>query len=172
VCKKHIAEYIKKEGYNGLSFRSFLLCACRVISIFVLLYCSELYPRRDQGVHSKHLKEEKVMVRFITAIFTAADDPEFGEAKSEVILLAPDLVLERFDNEANVFRLDNPVTESQQTVCIDRSTCARLEVDFLAEDNRRVLEIGFKWISEASFVDVLRTMAKKISPSDGGPNKL
>ena len=101
------------------------------------------------------------MARFITAIFTAADDPEFGKVKAEVILLAPDLVLERFENEANVFRLDNPVTESQETVSIDRSTCARLQVDFLAEENRKVLEVGFKWISEASFVEVLREFAKK-----------
>lgn len=97
------------------------------------------------------------MAQFITALFTAADDEQFGEVKSEVILLAPDLVLERFENEANVFRLDNPVTESQEIVSIDRSTCARLQVDFLAED----LEVGFKWISEASFVDVLREFAKK-----------
>lgn len=100
------------------------------------------------------------MIRLITAKFTAADDPGF-EAKSEVILLAPDLVLERFENEANVFRLDIPVAESQETVHIDRSTCARLQADFLAEDNRRVLEVGFKWISEASFVDVLRVFANK-----------
>lgn len=101
------------------------------------------------------------MARFITAVFTAADDPEFGKVKSKVILLAPDLVLERFENEANVFRLDNPVSESQETACIDRSICARIQADFLAEDNRKVLEIGFKWISEASFVDVLREFAKK-----------
>ncbi|AND39594.1 hypothetical protein [Cytobacillus oceanisediminis] len=101
------------------------------------------------------------MARFITAIFTAADDQEFGEVKSKVILLAPDLVLERFDNEANIFRLDKPVSESQEKVYIDRSTCARFQADFLAEDNRRVLEIGFKWISEASFMDVLREFAKK-----------
>lgn len=101
------------------------------------------------------------MVRLITAIFSAADDPTFGEVRSEVILLTSDLVLERFDNEANVFLLDEPVKESQVTVRIDRSTCRRLQVDFLAEDNQRLAELGFDFIARASFIDVLRKMAKK-----------
>lgn len=101
------------------------------------------------------------MVRYITAIFTAADDVDFGEVKSEVILLAPDLVLERFVNEANVFLLEEPVAETQDTVSIDRSTCARFQADFLAEDNKRLTELGFNWLIGASLIEVLREFAKK-----------
>lgn len=101
------------------------------------------------------------MVRYVTAIFSATDDPEFGEVKSEVILLAPDLALERFGNEANVFLLDRPVTETQETIRIDRSTCARFQADFLAEDNQRLTELGFNWLVGSSLIEVLREFAKK-----------
>ncbi|WP_427036620.1 hypothetical protein [Cytobacillus pseudoceanisediminis] len=101
------------------------------------------------------------MIRFISAIFTAEDDPGFGEVKSEVILLAADLVLERFENEANIFLLDEPVAETQATVRIDRSTCKRFQADFLAEDNKRLTELGFNWLIGASLIEVLREFAKK-----------
>lgn len=101
------------------------------------------------------------MVKFITALFIATDDKDFGEVKSEVILLAPDLLLERFDNEANLFLLDKPVTETQEAVRVDRSTCARFQADFLAENNKRLTELGFNWLIGASLIEVLREFAKK-----------
>lgn len=99
------------------------------------------------------------MVRYIRAIFTASDDPVYGEEVDDVILLAPDMVLERFDNEAGIFVLEHSVKENQPIVAIDRATCKRFEVDFLALDNPKVDELDFRWIAQASFLQIVRAFA-------------
>ncbi|WP_394136893.1 hypothetical protein [Cytobacillus oceanisediminis] len=100
------------------------------------------------------------MVRYIKAIFTASDDPDFGEEVDTVILLAPDLVLERFDDEAGIFVLKHSLKENQSLVAIDRATCKRFEVDFLALDNPKVEELDFRWIAQAGFLQIVRAFAK------------
>lgn len=100
------------------------------------------------------------MARPITAIFTIVNENGPEEDKAEVILLAEDLVLERFATEANIFLLDKAVTETDDVVRIDRSTCSRYDADFLAEDNERLTELGFDWLAGASLIEVLREFAK------------
>lgn len=99
------------------------------------------------------------MVRYIRAIFTASDDPDFGEEMDDVILLAPDMILERFDDEAGIFVLEHSVKENQSIVSIDRANCKRFEVDFLALENPKVEELDFRWIAQAGFLQIVRVFA-------------
>jgi hypothetical protein len=98
------------------------------------------------------------MVREVKVIYTVSDDPHFGIAEDKAILLAEDIVLEQFDNdEAIIFILDEAVRDDQDTVHVDRATCPRLSIDFLANETKR----GLDWIVNASFLQVVRYSAEK-----------
>ncbi|MEH7119069.1 hypothetical protein V7128_16885 [Neobacillus vireti] len=97
------------------------------------------------------------MVRKIKAVSVASDDADFGTHEHEVVLLAEDVVLEQCDDEAIIFILEEAVRDDQDTVQIDRATCERLSVDFLAKETKR----GLEWIINASFLQVIRYLAEK-----------
>ncbi|WP_157684532.1 hypothetical protein [Cytobacillus praedii] len=81
--------------------------------------------------------------------------------ESEVVLLANDITLDRYDNEAVIRMIDEPINEDQEVAHIDLATCGRLEVSFLALDNPLVDKLGLDWIVNAPFIEVIRELAKK-----------
>jgi hypothetical protein len=100
-------------------------------------------------------------VRKIKAVYTVSDDPDFGVVEDEVFLLAPNIILERSDNDAVILIPNEPISDGQNIVYVDRADCGMLEVDFLDGQNERVNELGIEWLAKASFLDVMYELAVK-----------
>lgn len=125
------------------------------LSVRVWLFLSSWHYR------NYYRKGGEKMVRKINVVFTDSESDEFGASESEVYLLANDITLDRYDNEAVIRMIDEPVNESQEVAHIDLATCGRLEVSFLALDNPLVDKLGLDWIVNASFIEVIRALAEK-----------
>jgi hypothetical protein len=97
------------------------------------------------------------MIRKIKAIYTASDDPDFGTVEDEVILLSPDIVLERYDDiEGLFFITKEPVAENQETINIDRATCPRFVIDF----DQSVADLNYEQLTKLTFLEFIRVFAK------------
>jgi hypothetical protein len=100
-------------------------------------------------------------VRKIKAVYIVSDDPDFGVVEDEVYLLAPNIILERYDNDAVIIVLNEPVRDDQGIVYVDRADCGMLEVDFLDGNNERLEAMGLSWLANASFLEVVYELAVK-----------
>jgi len=100
------------------------------------------------------------MVRKISVVFTDSESDEFETVITEATLLTNDVILERFGSETTVLVTDEPISDEQALAHIDLATCRRLEISFLALDNLLVDKYGLDWIANASFIDVIRALAK------------
>ncbi|MBY0144264.1 hypothetical protein [Neobacillus niacini] len=100
-------------------------------------------------------------VRKIKAVYTVSDDPDFGVVEDEVFLLAPNVILERSENDAVILIPNEPISDDQNTVYIDRAECGMLEAEFLEGDNERLDALGLEWLATASFLEVMYELAKK-----------
>jgi hypothetical protein len=95
--------------------------------------------------------------RTIRVIYTDSLDPDWTTEEIDEILLAPDMVLETTEVEPNVFVLDEPIKDNQNFISIDRETCRRFYAEFL----ENVSEVDLNWLSTASFMEVVRSFAKR-----------
>jgi hypothetical protein len=95
-------------------------------------------------------------MRTIKVTYVASDDPEFGTVEDEVILLSPDIVVEKYDDTDVVFYITTePVAENQKVINIDRATCPRFEINF----DKSVDEITYEQLSQFTFLDFIRAFA-------------
>ena len=101
-------------------------------------------------------------MRKIKAVFTSSKDSDFDCSVGDVLLLAPNIILERDRGSGTVVRIirENVVAD-QDLVRIDLDECLGLEVEFLSLDNTVVDELGLDWIINAKFIDILRAFAEK-----------
>jgi hypothetical protein len=100
-------------------------------------------------------------VRKIKAVYTVSDDPDFGIVEDEVYVLAPNIILERSYNDAVILIPNEPISDDQNIVYIDRADCGMFEVDFLDGQNERVDALGLEWLVNASFLEVIYELAVK-----------
>jgi hypothetical protein len=100
-------------------------------------------------------------VRKIKAVYTVSDDPDFGVVEDEVFLLAPNIILERNYNDAVILIPNEPISDDQNIVHIDRVDCGMLEVEFLDGQNERLTDLGIEWLAKASFLEVVYELAVK-----------
>jgi hypothetical protein len=96
-------------------------------------------------------------VETIRVIYTDSLDPDWSTEEVTEILLAQDMILESTNDEPVIFVLDQPLEDGQEQVYIDRETCRRFYADFL----ERSSGIDLKWLSKASFLQVVRGFARK-----------
>jgi hypothetical protein len=102
-------------------------------------------------------EENSIMARLIKVIYTASDDPAFGTAEDEVIVISPNIVLEKYDETEAVFYVTKePVAENQKVIEIDRATCPRFEINF----DHPIDEINYDQLSKLTFLDFIRVFAK------------
>jgi hypothetical protein len=96
------------------------------------------------------------LIRKIKAIYTASDDPDFGTVEDEVIVLTPDIVLEKYDDTDGLFFITKePIAENQETINIDRATCPRFEIDFV----QPVDKVDYEQLTQLTFLEFIRTFA-------------
>jgi hypothetical protein len=100
------------------------------------------------------------MIRKIMVKYDVSDDEDWTPIEVEEIVLAPDLILEKTDDEPNVFILDVPIKQGQMSLVIDRATCKRLQVDFLPVGDLLDGKLRMDWLREVSFLDLVRAFAE------------
>jgi hypothetical protein len=99
------------------------------------------------------------MARLIKVIYTTSDDPKFGQEEDEVIVVSPDIVLEKHSHtdDGGYFHITKePVADNQVIINIDRDTCPSFEINF----DTPVDEINFNQLAQFTFLDFIRTFAK------------
>jgi hypothetical protein len=97
------------------------------------------------------------MVRLIKAIYSASDDPQFGTVEDEVIVLSPDIVVEKYDETDAIFYLtEEPVADNQDKIHIDRATCPRFEINF----DQPIEQVNFGQLAKCTFLEFIRSFAK------------
>lgn len=93
------------------------------------------------------------MVRMVNAIYSASDDPNWGDPVQEkVILIAPDMIIEVQGDELT-FLIIPEVPGDQNTVEVDRAECRYFRLD--------VQHADYDFIAKASLLDFIRLSAKK-----------
>jgi hypothetical protein len=103
------------------------------------------------------IKGGEQMARLIKAIYSASDDQQFGTVEDEVIVLSPDVVVEKYDETDAVFYItEEPVADNQEVLHIDRATCPRFEINF----DKPVDEVNYEQLAQFSFLDFIRKFAK------------
>jgi hypothetical protein len=99
------------------------------------------------------IKEVDNMNKMRKVIYTVSGDLEFGSVEDEVIILAPNIVAEKYDDTEVVFYITDT---TQEVINIDRATCPRFLIDF----DKQVDEINFEQLSQITFLDLIRAYAK------------
>jgi hypothetical protein len=101
-----------------------------------------------------------VSVRRIKAIYTASDDPNFGDpVQAEVVLIAPEMIME-VEGDEWTFLLIPKVDDDQDTIEVDRAKCWYFALGLMhAYDTD--LEVDYDYLANCSFLDFIRKFGKK-----------
>jgi hypothetical protein len=97
------------------------------------------------------------MARLIRAVYSVSDDPSFGTVEDEVIVLSPEVVVEKYDETDAMFYITKePVADNQETIFIDRATCPRFEINF----DQPFDQINFGQLAKSTFLEFICKFAK------------
>jgi hypothetical protein len=94
------------------------------------------------------------MVRKINAKYIVSDDMDFEEYTEEVILLAPDIVVEKYYRGWNLINIAS-VSDNQETVVIDRAKSPMLYFPIETD-----CDVDFKFLATATLPELVRKFAQ------------
>lgn len=138
-------EIVKNEYCNECkSYTHLIVTSFNSDSIFAKcpLCSAEFDLIYDEGRISQLVEHKEI-------IYTAVNDPDFGESKQKVVILAGNILID-LSGDSWVFR----VVHKSFTNYIDLDDCSRFElIDFDAS-------VDFEWLANASFLEVVRRFAK------------
>ena len=105
-------------------------------------------------------------MREINVLYTCPSNPAFETDSGVAKVMAPNVVLSYVEQGDWAFRvLEEEISEEQESVEIDLCSCVSV---FFTMESTTGREVTAEFIEKASFIDVIKELAKKQKPSDAG----
>lgn len=105
-------------------------------------------------------------MRDINVLYTCPSNPAFGTDSGVAKVLAPNVVLSYVEQGDWAFRvLDEEISEEQESVEIDLCSCVSV---FFTMESTTGREVTAEFIEKASFIDLIKELAKKQKSNDAG----